>query len=307
MNSKAWLYRYPIPKIYRNVIASIFELIMTNQEYYQLVDMLLSGLSASEVSLVAHLLGITNEFLYADKYLNPLREQDPFMIYFEPLIREGFRVLILGDGILGLMERIQLPAAYWSRRIAEVETRGGTVSPPEVWNVAVIADGLHHRNAAHMEISEEPSDIMVQDMDKKMHRFTDTIMPLLWLNGTGVISRFRCPRPETQQSKYICTVGSFSFDINWDDLYKNVGPHSILPYIDASQEPNTMRLSENDTTMEFRSDIGNKSCSLVLWKRRHSLKPNYIFTGRALDHYGRDVFDEMALAFRFPSPQMCKP
>lgn len=55
---------------------------MINSQFYQLIDILLDGLTAMEIFLVAYLLGITNKFLYANKYLNPLRELDPFLITF---------------------------------------------------------------------------------------------------------------------------------------------------------------------------------------------------------------------------------
>jgi hypothetical protein len=64
----------------------IFELILTNSENYKLIEMLLSRLAATEISLAAHLLGIIDKFLYTNKYLNRLREQDLFMIYFQPLM-----------------------------------------------------------------------------------------------------------------------------------------------------------------------------------------------------------------------------
>ena len=95
-------------------------------EYYELADPSLSGLTATEISLIAHLLGVTEQFLYASRCLNPLREQDPFTVYFE-LIKKGLQLLIHSNDILGLMERIQRPATYWGSRIAEVETNGGLI------------------------------------------------------------------------------------------------------------------------------------------------------------------------------------
>jgi hypothetical protein len=66
----------------------------------------LSGLTAREIGLIAHPLGATARFLLASRYLNLLREQDPFMVYFGPLIKKGFQVLIIGDDIADLIEII---------------------------------------------------------------------------------------------------------------------------------------------------------------------------------------------------------
>lgn len=101
-----------------NEIAFIFELVMANSQFYQLEDILLSGLTATEISLVAHLLGLADKFLYANKYLNPLRELDPFLITFPLLIKQGFRVLILGEGVVDLMERIQ--SVIWVHAVSSL-------------------------------------------------------------------------------------------------------------------------------------------------------------------------------------------
>jgi hypothetical protein len=87
-------------------------LVITESEYYELADPLSSRLIATEISLVAHLLGVSEQFLYASRYLNSLREQDPFIVYFGPLIKIGLQVLILSNDILDLIERIQHPATY---------------------------------------------------------------------------------------------------------------------------------------------------------------------------------------------------
>jgi hypothetical protein len=49
-------------------IAFNFELIFTNNEYYEMGDLLLRWLTATSICFVAHLLGITEKFLYISKY-----------------------------------------------------------------------------------------------------------------------------------------------------------------------------------------------------------------------------------------------
>ncbi|KAJ6038899.1 uncharacterized protein N7446_014179 [Penicillium canescens] len=301
MKPKAWVYRFPIPQRYRNVIGSIFELVMTESEYYELADPLLSGLTATEISLIAHLLGVTEQFLYASRYLNPLREQDPFMVYFEPLIKKGLQVLILGSDILDLMERIQRPATYWGSRIAEVETNGGLIHTPEIWIVAIRPNQPTYEAPTELAASEEPFDALVQPVESKyMYRDPDTSMPVMWLKGTGVYLRHRHPQMETQRSKYMCTVESSSFAIDWDDLYQDIRPGSTLPYIDASGEPHTIKFSEHDTAMEYKSDTHNEDRSVVLWKRMYGPEANAVFNGRVLDRNGRNILGEVEFAFKFP-------
>ncbi|KAJ5343375.1 uncharacterized protein N7506_003199 [Penicillium brevicompactum] len=301
MKPRAWTYKFPIPRGHRNVIAFVFEMIMTNSEYYELADMLLSGLTATEIALAAHLLGITEKFLYANKYLNPLREQDPFMIYFGPLIQKKLRVLILGEGVSELIQRIQFPAEYWSSRLQEVETNGGIIPPPEIWIVAIPPNKLTHDIPTMSAASEESFDMLVFPVESEyMFRDSNTSMAVMLMKGTGIFLRFRHPQPDTQWSKYLCTTGSISCEIDWDDLYKDIHEGSSLPYINASEEPHTIRFSENDPTVKSKLDIHNEYGSMVLWKRLYSLPPNYLFTGRALDDNGRDMLDEVELAFRFP-------
>ena len=272
---------------------------MTDSQYYELAEMLLSGLTATEISLAAHLLRITDNFLYATKYLNPLREQDPFMIYFQPLIQQRLRVLILGEGLVDLMERIQFRATYWSSRITEADCL--VAPPPEIWIVAIPPPELHDEALAELIASGDSLDFFIQPVESKyMHRNPDTSMPVMWLKGTGVFLRPRHPKIESQWSKYMCTVGSCSFEIDWDDLYNEIQPSSTLPYIDVSEAPHTIKFSENDATMEYKSDIHNEDRSMVLWKKKYSLASNYLFTGRALDDNGRDILDEVKFSFRFP-------
>lgn len=68
------------------------------------------------------------------------------------------------------------------------------------------------------------------------------------------------------------------------------------PYIDATEDPYTIRFSENDITMEYESDAHCGDRSMVLWKKNYSLSRNILLTGRALGHNGRDVLDEVDFA-----------
>ncbi|KAJ5775826.1 uncharacterized protein N7511_000837 [Penicillium nucicola] len=274
------------PRRYRNDIACIFELVMTDSHFYQLAEMLLGGLTATEISLVAHLLGITDSFLYANKYLNPLRELDPFMVYFLPLIQQGNRLLILGDGLVALMERIQSPATYWGNPVA---------APPEIWIAAISPTEPHH------EASEASHDYLIHPAESKyLSRDPDTSMPTTRSKDTSLFLRPRHPKIESQWSKYMCTVGSCSFEIDWNDLYSDIQPTSTLPYIDATEEPHKIKFSRADATLEFKSDIHNEDRSMVLWKKKHSLASNHLFTGRALDEIGRNILDEVKFSFKFP-------
>jgi hypothetical protein len=153
MKLEAWTFKFPIPREDRNKLAYIFELVTTNSEYYELSDMLLSGLTATEISLIVHFLGITEQFLYAKKYLNPLRDLDPSMALFES--RKGCRIFMLGNDITDLMERIQLPATYWSGRIAKAEANGGIIPPPKIWVVSIPPGIRFSENDTMMEYKSD--------------------------------------------------------------------------------------------------------------------------------------------------------
>ena len=68
---------YAIPQTSRNTIAYLIEMIMVNIEFYELTNLFLNTLTVTEVSLVTHLLEISNNFLDFEKYINSLREIDP--------------------------------------------------------------------------------------------------------------------------------------------------------------------------------------------------------------------------------------
>lgn len=91
------MFKFPIPRKYRNKLT--YTLITVNSEYYELSDMLLSGLTGTEIPLVVHFLGATEQFLYANKYLNPLRDLDPCMAISKSFIEKGCRTLMLGNDI----------------------------------------------------------------------------------------------------------------------------------------------------------------------------------------------------------------
>jgi hypothetical protein len=247
MKPETWVYKYSIPRGYRNNIAFLVELIMTNGEYYELAEMLLGGLTATEISLIAHLLGITNNFLNANKYLNPLREQDPYMVYFGPLIQKKFRILILGEEGPDLIRRIQFPAEYWSGRIWEVETNGEIEAPCEIWIVAIPPNKQIQDVSTSPAVLKESFDIRVHSVESNpMYIDRNTRLAGKFSKGTGAFLKSRHPQPDTQWSKYLCAAGSKSFDMAWDDLFKGTNSSSSLPHIDATDEPHSIRLSEND-------------------------------------------------------------
>jgi hypothetical protein len=124
-------------------------LITTNSHYHELSNMQLNGLTATEISLVVYFLGIKEQFLYAHKYLNPLRDLDSSMTFFETLIQKGCRIFMFGHDIPDLMERIHFPAIYWSSWIAEA--LDGIIPPPKIWVVIIPTDRLQSGRSVDSE------------------------------------------------------------------------------------------------------------------------------------------------------------
>jgi hypothetical protein len=185
----------PIPRNGSNKLAYIFELIPTNSHYHELSNMLLGGLTATEISLVVHFLGIKEQFLYTHKYLSPLRDLDPSLSFFEPFIQKGCQILMLGHDIPDLVERIQFPAIYWSSWIAEA--LGGIIPPPKIWVVIIPPHRLQREMSVDLEGYNELFDPLIQLPDgKDIQR---------WAGMTSVNLQTYQPQRETQYSKYMFT------------------------------------------------------------------------------------------------------
>ncbi|OJJ42040.1 hypothetical protein ASPZODRAFT_170416 [Penicilliopsis zonata CBS 506.65] len=302
MKLEAWVFKYPIPRTYRNVLASLFESITTNSDYYGLSDMLLSGLTASEIALIVHFLGITEQFLYANKYLNPLRDIDPSMAVFESFIEKGCRILILGNDILDLMERIQLPGTYWSGWIAEVEANDEIILPPKIWILLIPPDRRQPERIASFERAEELFDPLIQlQKGNDRRRATEAGEAAMWSMGVAdlTLQTYQFQR-DTQWSEYMCTMGKFSLEVGWNDSYRDIQSNCALPYMDINEDPHTISFSENDTSMEYKWDTHCGGRSIVLWKKKYSLSRNMLYTGGAIGENGRGILDEVDLAFKFP-------
>ncbi|KAJ5385658.1 hypothetical protein N7509_008199 [Penicillium cosmopolitanum] len=279
MRPKPWVFKYAIPRSYRNIIAYLVELIMTNVEFYELTGLPLSRLTATEVSLVAHLLGIWDAFLNRDKYLSPLRDVDPTMQFFDPLIQDRHRILIFGHGVLNLTERIQCPAGYWSRQLEEI-SRGNDPPVPRIWIVCIPPDAHSHAPAlASMSYREAhkifQAKVMIQpkgrDLKKVRPPGIDTVE--VWLSGMGVYRMVLEPSFDDWGEKMMCSIGGICFPIDWDDIYENANSSSFLPYIEPTQDPHTVKHSDVCRTMKRKTDTFAKNGKVVQWKKKTIVCP----------------------------------
>lgn len=58
MDLKPWICMFPIPEMYQSKLAKVYVMVMTKPNYHGMADLLLGGLSATEISLVTHCLGV---------------------------------------------------------------------------------------------------------------------------------------------------------------------------------------------------------------------------------------------------------
>jgi hypothetical protein len=288
MYLKNWAYKYPIPRSYRNRIAALFYLVMINPNYYGIVDLVLGTLTATEISLVAHWLGITNSFIYAEKYLNPLRDIDPTMATFGPLVSLGHTMLILGDDVKVLMDRIQNPSEYWVKRVAEIENLAIAPTMPEVCIVALPpdicerSDHLERRGWTsgsdatdtqlmqlfNFEILAQPKRLFMEmnikmgtnlTLDTDIESYTAIMRMMMNVNVKSL-------QPSVSgTSKRMCTMHGMFISIDWVDVYANASSMRSLCYINASKNPPKIELSPRQAGSAMWSMTPRGT--IVLWEK----------------------------------------
>ncbi|CAI7615223.1 unnamed protein product [Penicillium pancosmium] len=291
---------------YRNRVAYLVELLMTNVQFYEVTDLLLSRLTASEVSLVAHLLGISDHFIDRDKYLSPLRDIDPALKFFNPLFQAHHRILILGQGVQDLVERIQRPADYWSRHV-EAISQDEDPCLPRIWILCIPPDAASHTNsmkrmsfAQAQEIFQTKVMIQARSCDIKF-RGPRSASRIVWQNGMGIYRRIFEPVFDAWQEHHMCSIGGICFPIDWDDIYDDISSSSVLPYIELANDTNdshTIKYSGKDRAMNRQLDTLKSDGKVVLWKKNYCLRPNSLFNGRVILDNG-EVMDEIEYAFMF--------
>jgi len=276
MERNAGEFIHAIPQTSRNTIAYLVEMIMVNVDFYELTDLFLSTLTVTEVSLVAHLLGISNNFLDFEKYMNPLREIDPTMRLMDTVVQERCRVLILGDGVPALVEMIRSPTSFWARHL---EKNSRNLPVHQICIVSIKPSMQGHMRlvelwCAHRDVTEAG------------------------VNDRGLDRSVLVPTCDDWQERTMCSIGGTCFAMKWEDIYENASNSSVLPYIEIAKASYTLNHSELCKTMAIKTDTVMDNSQLVLWKRNYCLPPNYHFTGRI--HMEGGVFmDEIAYAFIF--------
>ncbi|KAE8130866.1 hypothetical protein BDV38DRAFT_289232 [Aspergillus pseudotamarii] len=107
--------------------------IVAHEGYYEVAQLLMVALSASDVSslLVAlHIQPSTSLCQRYRRFLHPIRDIDPTMRIFDTWIREKCQILLLGHDCRLLMQRIMDPEAYYAEGSC-------TRDPLEIWVVAL--------------------------------------------------------------------------------------------------------------------------------------------------------------------------
>jgi hypothetical protein len=120
----------------------------------------------------------------------------------------------------------------------------------------------------------------------------------VWRNGMGIYRRIFEPEFDARQDKHMCSTGGICFSIDWDDIYEDINSSSVLPYIEPTNDPHTIKYSRANQTMNMQSDTLEKDSKVVLWKKSHCLLPNSHFNGRVFVENG-DVMNEIEHAFIF--------
>ncbi|KAJ5641214.1 hypothetical protein N7490_005214 [Penicillium lividum] len=294
MDPKKLMYKFPIPRSYRNKLAGFFEMIILNSQYYGLTNMMLETLTATEVSLAAHFLGIDMKTASLEKYLNPLRDLEPDMVICNELILQGCELMILGDGVQDLLERILHPQRFWTIWSAQIH-RGILPPLPDLWVVA-----LHPKsNKASMMIHDV---LNTEDYTAATRMFNEKILiqvkrlfiqkhldPHFRVQGIGVNlgrSSVRSLRLESLAKELLtgvninilkpsytamgtysmCKVGGCTAMIKWDKVYEDIYARDRLPYLHYTNGKVKLKYADRKTDFSPAALLNCKDTSLILWK-----------------------------------------
>lgn len=118
---------------YKNFLTHVIQ-----YDVYPILDGILVNLTASDVGSLLDALGIRDSFRYGERYLNPLRDIEPSMSVMKTIVDRSSTILILGDGVPMLMDRILRSEAFWSsKRVIDGPARVWVVAIPAGANVAL--------------------------------------------------------------------------------------------------------------------------------------------------------------------------
>ncbi|KAE8132147.1 hypothetical protein BDV38DRAFT_287996 [Aspergillus pseudotamarii] len=107
--------------------------IVRHEGYYEIAQLLMTALSASDVSSLLVALQVQSSTSLCQRYrrfLHPLRDIDPTMRAFDPWIRDKCQILLLGPDCKLLMQRIMDPEAYYTERSCDRDRL-------EIWVIAI--------------------------------------------------------------------------------------------------------------------------------------------------------------------------
>ena len=77
-----------------------------------ITETIINHLSASEISFLRYILKIKSDFIYSDRYLNPLKDINSSIDTFQGLIKKGYTILLIDPDTKKLVERIKSPYTY---------------------------------------------------------------------------------------------------------------------------------------------------------------------------------------------------
>lgn len=75
---------------------------------------IISNLSASDLASFRWAMGLYMTPIEKEKYLNPLRDIPEYYDWFQKRMKHGDRVVLIGNDLADLMQRINDPIQYWS-------------------------------------------------------------------------------------------------------------------------------------------------------------------------------------------------
>lgn len=227
-----------------------------------IVDELLPHLKATEVSSLLCATGTTDRFRHARKYLNPLRDIDPSMEYFNNMIRDGHTILVLGDGVETIMHRISKPEEYWeSRRWTGCEGR-------DTWILAIPSNAMELIDDADSllmaySVGNGPlyafKDLMARELMKQIWADDDGIghmgdeedwsftwhcshscQSVMWHEPLEVTTDIIVPDAIPDYAPCDIRLNGLSFHVGWNNIYFNhlkTKGWGRFPYIHINRDP----------------------------------------------------------------------
>lgn len=235
-------------------------------DIYPILDGVLTCLTASDVGSLLDATGTRDDFRHGRRYLNPLRDLEPSMSLMNNIVSCSSAILMIGDDVPRLMERILRSEAFWS---------DGNCSdaPVRIWVVAILAGAdvaLGDAKQIALSHATEEHPTVRQELDTKFRTtMYNRVLQQIHVsesavNAIGYADRAMSTRVAMNDSQgragihtvlapleipygycpLTVEISGVGVHVDWEPMYKNhiwYRGHSCFPYVDVATSPCTVR------------------------------------------------------------------